>query len=79
MCNVPRWEISIHAIDLPKFDALEVGSKFEILEKFCDEEVKALERTAVKQLTRNFNRQRGIMGMRFVKKYPVDGDTVILQ
>ena len=53
--------------------------KFEILEKFCKEEVKALECTALKQLMRNFNRQWGIMGMIFVQKKLVDSDTIILQ
>ena len=74
-----RREICIYVIDLPEFDVLEFGSKFEVLEKFCDEEVKALEHTALKQPTRNFNGQRNIVGMIFVKKNPVDGDTVILQ
>jgi len=77
MCNVPRWEI--YATDLPKSDGPTVGSKFKIIEKLCDKEVKALERTALKQLTRNFNWERFIAGMRFVEKGPVDGDIVILR
>ena len=60
----------IYATDLPKPDALEVGSKFDTLKKFCDEEVKAVECIAFKQLTRNINRESCIVGMRFIKEDP---------
>jgi hypothetical protein len=69
----------IYGTDLPESDGLEVGLKFDTLEKFCKEEATACEQIAFKQLTRDVNRERFVVRLRFVEEGPVDGDIVTLR